>query len=384
MNYKSVVISGSNIKYLNDFKSDISVDNFFIENTEIGCGLLNIEDIFFDKNEEANRNSVLVQKLGFSCNYRDKGFLLHLANHANENYSLFPNELLYSCIGSDFVAEVIEKGDLVNSLEIGDLVIPDNSYPFAKNKMVLGGIPTNEASSRQQIISQYKLIRIPANFNIEFAAALSIGAQTAYSILGKIKLNESSKILVTSATSNTSLFILSFLNNLTNVYVMTSSSKSIDKLTEMGVKNANIILVDYSNPDLFSKNQMRELLDEINGFDVVIDPFIDIYLHRIIDILSFNAQYISCGIFNQHPSYNQAHIPEGDSNKVYLKLIEKNIHLIGNCLGSSEDLKKAIKEISEKKMKIPIDSIFKEFQIADFFDRTFNSKERFGKVVYIY
>ncbi len=61
-----------------------------------------------------------------------------------------------------------------------------------------------------------------------------------------------------------------------------------------------------------------------------------------------------------------------------------NIHLIGNFLGQAEDLAQAIRDYNAGLLNVTIDSVFRGNQVAAFFDRTYNTRDRFGKVVYCY
>ena len=64
--------------------------------------------------------------------------------------------------------------------------------------------------------------------------------------------------------------------------------------------------------------------------------------------------------------------------------MSKNISVIGNCIGLREDGLKAIQDYKDKKFNIIIDKVFSEGQEVDFFDLTYNFKDRLGKVVYKY
>ena len=61
-----------------------------------------------------------------------------------------------------------------------------------------------------------------------------------------------------------------------------------------------------------------------------------------------------------------------------------NIQIIGNCMGYTADLQKAIGEYVNGCLNITVDSVFKNNQVGDFFERTYKAKDRFGKVVYQY
>lgn len=67
-----------------------------------------------------------------------------------------------------------------------------------------------------------------------------------------------------------------------------------------------------------------------------------------------------------------------------MNVMSKNISIIGNCIGLGEDGLKAIQDYKDGKFNIIIDEVFSEGQVVDFFDLTYNFKDRLGKVVYKY
>ncbi|MEM9680830.1 MAG: zinc-binding alcohol dehydrogenase family protein, partial [Bacteroidota bacterium] len=62
----------------------------------------------------------------------------------------------------------------------------------------------------------------------------------------------------------------------------------------------------------------------------------------------------------------------------------KNIQIIGNCIGKTADLEKAIQDYSNNQLSVVVDSVYKDGDVANFFEKSFNAKDRFGKVVYLY
>lgn len=190
---------------------EIGIEN--IEGSIIGIdgndyifSLINIPEAQYDT--KTNDYSVAVKINAFSCNFRDKGFLSHFLRRCQNNNGHF-----YSFFGSDFVGEVIKVGRYVKSFKIGDRVIPDNSYPRKTNNK-LGGIITNTASKRIHVFNEAELIKIPDAMSDVEAAAFSLSALTANSIIKKANLKKGYKILVTSLFSNTSLSCLEILKGI--------------------------------------------------------------------------------------------------------------------------------------------------------------------------
>jgi hypothetical protein len=62
----------------------------------------------------------------------------------------------------------------------------------------------------------------------------------------------------------------------------------------------------------------------------------------------------------------------------------KNLQITGNCIGVTSDLQKAIEDFEGGALDVIVDSVFSGSQVSEFLDRTYNSKDRFGKVVYQY
>jgi NADPH:quinone reductase-like Zn-dependent oxidoreductase len=219
----------------------------------------------------------------------------------------------------------------------------------------------------------------------QVAAAFSIGAQTTYRMLRTLNPLEGTRVLVTAAKSNTSLFVINALKKYNvNVYA-TSTSRLFDKeLKEMGVKE--LIQVDESLDNFLDNEQMKALVSEIGGFDYVIDPFSDLFLGKVIDVMDFNARYITCGIHSQYfdnPG-NKFQYRGGDLSTILTYTILKNIHIVGNCLGQVTDLSNAISDYVSGSLNVVIDSVFGGHQVGDFFARTYNARDRFGKVIYQY
>lgn len=378
----SVVISSGKSNVHDDDLVKESVGTFTLNGLDIGCCLLKTDEVNFDQKDSVNAQNVLLQKLGFSCNYRDRSLLLNFAVNARKHAQDDSDDMLYACIGSDFVARVIDKGNDVNHLNIGDVVIPNDSYPIVKESNAIPGIPTNEASSRIQILHKDKLIKIPANMSVSEAAAFTIGAQTAYSMLKKVKIDEDKNILVTSAKSSTSLFVINAIKNKENLYILTSSSESDAFFNQMGIKN--IIHVDYKDKAFFKDmKEVQQMINATRGFEIVIDPFIDIHLKHLLNFVKLDAKYITCGLFHQViPDENP--ISTNQLTMIYSNLIQKNISIEGNCLGDGEDIERALAEYADGIFKPIIDSVYSGNNVAAFFDRTYNSKEKIGKVVYLY
>ncbi|MDR9897032.1 zinc-binding alcohol dehydrogenase family protein [Aetokthonos hydrillicola Thurmond2011] len=372
---RNIAICGQKIR--NSISGSNFIDTIEMNNVPVFCGLVHSENIEFNPNAPENRFKVLVKKKAFSCNYRDKALIFKMMNFGLDDS--------FYVVGSDFVGEVVNLGSEVINFQIGDKVIGNNAYPYSSTSGSLPGIPSNHGSKEYQVLHQEKLVKVPHDMPDDVAAAFSIGGQTSYSVVRKLNPTPGSNILVTAAKSNTSLFVISALKKYNvNIFATTTSLLFEEELRAMGIKE--VILLESKNNKLTENKFIREFVEKNGGFDCVFDPFFDLYLEEAVQIMAFNAKYITCGLYDQYfELINQdPHLSSLDFNRIMNIAMVKNLQIIGNCLGDKEDLENAIQDYSTGKLNIPIDSVFTGNQVKSFFERTYNAKDRFGKVVYKY
>ena len=372
---KNIAICGNKITP-SIFNKDV-IKSIELEGIKVNCGLIHTQDTKFDCNAPENKSMVLIKIRAFSCNYRDKNLILKAATKA-------PDKSFY-VIGSEFVGEVIDSGAEVTEFKIGDRVIGDGCYPHSRVEGIRPGLPTNNGSKEYQIFHYTKLIKIPPQMPDEVAAAFPIGGQTSYSMIRKLNINPGENILVTAAKSNTSLFVINALKKYkVNVYAVSTSMQFKEELQKMGVKK--LIQIDPNKESLLQNQEIAQIVRETGGFNCVIDPFFDLYLGKVINAISVEGRYITCGLYDQY-SYltnREFHYRGHHMGEIMSFALINNIQLIGNCIGYTEDLERAIQDYVSGSLNVVIDSVFKGTEIKDFFDRTYNAKNRFGKVIYQY
>ncbi|HKX85182.1 MAG TPA: alcohol dehydrogenase catalytic domain-containing protein [Flavobacterium sp.] len=320
----------------------------------------------FDTDADLNANLVLVRKASFSLNYRDLGVIENAWKRLQqvEGDSFYP-------IGSDFAGFVETVGKNVKNLSKGDLVIGNGFYPDFENG-AMPGIPSNHASKEFEVYHFAKLVKVPDYISETEAGGLSIGVQTANSMVRKAEIKKGYNVLVTSVTSNTAFFILNTLwGKDCNVYGLSYSGKNTEKIKEHFPFVKEIFSIQENTIP-------QELL-----FDVVFDAFSDTYLEFLLDKMNVNSKYITCGVFNQSSAKIQAVKPT-NLTMVIAGMMMRNVSLIGNCLGTTEDLVNGLENY--KTNKAFVDSVFtEEDKISDFIAKSYNlSNDKFGKVVFQY
>lgn len=362
--------------------ADSFVDHLEIEGIKVNCGIIHTKDITFASKDPALSNHVLFQVKAFSCNYRDKRLILNTATSSSANR--------FNAIGSEFVGVILSVGSNVTDLKPGDRVIANNCYPDSGVLGLPPGVPTNHASKEFRILHQAKLMKIPAIMPDHVAASFSIGGQTSYSMIRKLQIQPEQNILVTAAKSNTSLFVLHALQKYRHkmgirVYALTSSGKLLDKIQSIGVDR--VVQIRPNSEPWIDPETAKSILEETKGgFHGIIDPFFDLHIAKMLPVMKPEAKYITCGLYDQFTDLTGTQSPNiglSPQHLLYTAMIY-NLSIIGNCIGLTSDLAQAVEDYAQGNLPVVVDSVYKGRDVAPFFDRMYNSPDRFGKVVYSY
>jgi NADPH:quinone reductase-like Zn-dependent oxidoreductase len=347
----------------------------------VTCGIVETTRPAFDAEAPENCHHVLVHVEAFSCNYRDRALVLWAARSSPPNR--------FYAIGSEFAGVVVAVGTGVSRVRVGDQVIGDNHYapPAAGRPSAPArpGIPTNQASHEYLVLREEKVQTVPRSMPTPIAAAFSVGAQTTYSMVRKLDLASGSPVLVTGATSNTSLFAIRALKAAgMMVYAATTSTTFDDALRQVGADE--VFHVDLRAPSFTEHEQIRTAVRTVGGFAGCIDPYFDLYLTRIVGLLAPGGRYVTCGFFDQHLAITREPFPghAPDYGAVMQLAMVRNISLIGNCVGTSADLQRAVGDYAAGRLDVAIDRTYTDGDAAPFVARTFTDRTRLGKVVYQY
>lgn len=351
-------------------------DTLSIDGFELGAAIHAKSRVTWDPDAPANARAVLVRVRAFSCNYRDKAFI-DLARQYPANR--------FFAIGSEFCATVEAVGPQVTELAVGDRVFGENSYvtPAPDPQGVMPGIPTNQASTEYMVLPARKLMRVPASMSDVEAACFSLNAQTAYSMCNKVGAGPGKNVLVTAATSGTSLFSIAALRALgATVYAATTSPDKVDALYAMGAHE--VILRDRETPFHKDETLARTAL-AIDGFDAAIDPFFDLHAQVCLGMLKPLGRYVTCGLAAQTEGTGALDKSvQRNADHLLLAAMMKNLVIIGNCLGTVDDLARAAADYTAGRFRPPVDRVYGGTDAAAFLHRTFVDRARLGKVAFAY
>jgi NADPH:quinone reductase-like Zn-dependent oxidoreductase len=349
-----------------------------IDGVRFRCGVVRTPDVAFDPAAAANRFRVLVRVRAASCNYRDRGLIAAL-RHADAGR--------FFTVGSEFVAEVAAVGEGVTTLRPGDRVVANYHYEGLPELPggVRAGVPTNQATKEWQSFHERQLRRVPASMPDEVAAAFALNAQTAYGMVRRLEVRPGANALVTSAASNTSLAILNALRGRgVDVYAATSSEQAVPRLLALGARD--VVVVGRGRAGFADDRALGEVLRAAGGADYVLDPFFDLHIARALELLNPFGKYVTCGLAAQtHHAARAAGVDAPEPlGAIAVQLIMKNLTVLGNCVGLTEDLDRALRDYDAGRLDPVVDSVFAGDDVGAFLDRTFNDPARFGKVVYRY
>lgn len=339
---------------------------------DILFGAVELEEPFFDPENPKNLEYVLVSVTAFSCNYRDKALLV-------ENYnSIKGSDRLFVPFGSEFSAKIVAVGREVHEFKVGDSVMSDCSYPNSGKRGISPGVATNFASLGWLRLHKNKIIKVPKSLGDREAACFSLGSQTASGMIRRSGILENGgNPLVLSARSNTSLFIIQQLLSHGITPLCLSTSEWSDEERQK-ISPSRIELVSNAINST-SKDFVKQ------KFTHVFDPFFDMNIGYALYFLQTGGTYVTCGMRDQHPllSSNTPSDAEPMVRGALEMSIIKNVSILGNCLGSKEDLQGAIQLQDSTGARIIIDQEYQIEQGVDFVQRSFFDSSRFGKCVMI-
>jgi len=323
---------------------------------------------------------VLVRVRAFSLNYRDKAYIIGVAKYGDRGSDV--------PVGSEFFGEIIGHGKNVLDLSVGTKVMGNGSYPHSAWIGAPPGLPGGGLSAEVLLLHRGKVTEVPAGMSAVVAAAFQVGAQTAFSMVRRLSLRAGAKVLVTGGRSNTTLFAIGALRAIYGDTVEVWVGTSVNSAPLLAQRLPEAIQIPFTaRSGQFVGPIVVEQIRTNGGVEAVIDPFFDHHLDSALSMLKPGGVYITCGHSEQTAAL-AGHPPSRASmrsaKQILTTAVVNNLTLIGNCLGSDQDLHDAIAVFCRGDWPIFVDAVYGPADVGAFVDRTFNAKDRFGKVVMEY
>lgn len=271
-------------------------------------------------------------------------------------------------MGSDGAGIVEEVGSAVNHLKKGDEVIINPSINWGANTRVHGqkyeilGFPSQGTFAEYISINHQYVLHKPEHLSFQESAALPLAGLTAYrALFTRGELENNNKVLITGIGGGAALFALNFaLASGAEVYVTSGNDAKILKAVELGAKGG----VNYKG-----SSWCAELLDKVEGFDVIIDSAAGRGFTELTELANPGGRIALFG-------RTAGNIPNLNPKIIFWKQL--SIH--GTTMGNKEEFKQMIDFISAKKIHPVIDSICSPHEINLAFDKM-DKGEQFGKII---
>lgn len=264
---------------------------------------------------------------------------------------------------SDGVGEVIEIGEGVTRVAVGDRVCPtyfqgwQSGEPTpARFSTSLGG-PIDGVMADKMCLSQEGVVKVPNYLSDEEAATLPCAALTAWSAISTYgHISASDKVLI-QGTGGVALFALAFAKlQGAHVTMISSSDEKLEKTTNMGADHT----INYREIEDWARAS-REVTSDRGGYDHIIElggaKTLPLSLKAIrpggtlsmIGVLSGLNIEASLGLIVARQVRLQG-ITVGHRDGIEAMMAAMNQHQVRPVLGESfafEDLKEAMNHLRE-------------------------------------
>ncbi|MBN2611994.1 MAG: NAD(P)-dependent alcohol dehydrogenase [Bacteroidales bacterium] len=189
----------------------------------------------------------------------------------NGQMKLITGKKFPKVLGTDFSGVVKHVGKEITKFKAGDVVY--------------GGVPVwlrgrNGANAEYVVVKENEIALKPSGISFEEAAALPVGAITAFLPLQKLKINATTRMLVNGATGGVGNFAVQLAKAEGANVTAVCSLRNFDFAKQLGAD----LMIDYkTNNKLFSTE----------SFDIVYDAYGKMNYETIKRILRKNGTYIT-------------------------------------------------------------------------------------------
>jgi NADPH:quinone reductase-like Zn-dependent oxidoreductase len=309
---------------------------------------------------ELKPNEVRVQIKAVSLNYRDLLVIKGLYSR-NLKLPLVPT--------SDGAGEVVEIGELVSRVKVGDRVAGifmqrwiAGSCNAAASQSSLGGAVDGMLAD-QVILNEEGLVHIPSHLSFEEASTLPCAAVTAWNALNASGQIKSGETVLTMGTGGVSLFALQFAKIAgARVIITSSSDDKLKRVKEMGVSD----VINYKKTPDWEKAALE--LTNGGGVDHLVELGGAGTLSRSFKACKIGGTISLIGVLSGGDGVNP------------MPILMKHLRLQGIYVGSRQMFEDMNRAIELHKLKPVIDKVF-EFDQAKEALKHMESGAHFGKIV---
>ncbi len=297
---------------------------------------------------QPGQEEILIKIQAVSLNFRDLLMIQGLYN---------PKQPLPLIPLSDGAGQVVEVGEKVTRVRVGDRVMPifaqgwlSGAPSREKLKTTLGG-PMQGTMAEYIVLHQEGVVHTPEHLSDIEAAALPCAGVTAWhALVGEASPLQAGEVVLVQGTGGVSLFALQFARRLgARVIVISGSNEKRERVEALGAD----AFLNYREEPNWSK-RVRELTDGL-GVDRIIEVGGAESLQQSLRAIRIGGQISVIGVLS------------GATQEInLLPILMQNIRLQGILVGHREHFEGMNRMISLHQMRPVVDRVFSvdEFQEA--------------------
>jgi NADPH:quinone reductase-like Zn-dependent oxidoreductase len=289
--------------------------------------------------------------------------------------------------GTDAAGEVIEIGEDVKNVKVGDRIVSHGNMSCRICKACTEG---REYNCRNRKIwgfetgplwggyceithlPEVNVVKIPENITYEEAAAASMTLLTSWHMLvDRAKIQPGQLVLVMGGSSGVGSFGIQIAKLFGCTVIATASPDKLNKLLELGADYA----VDHRKNDWHK--EVREIskkipkqFGDIPGIDIIFEHIGGSHWNKELALLKFGATIVTTGATTGY-----------DAKTDLRQIFFKGINILGSTQGTRAELEQGLYWISRGKIKSIIDSVYSLEQASEAHTKMLRGKGLFGKIL---
>ena len=282
--------------------------------------------------------------------------------------------------GSDIAGDVVEVGNDVQNLRIGDRVVSHSNLSCrvcqactdgrefdCTNRMVWGFQtgPLWGGFSEMTHLPEVNVAKIPEGVSYDEAAAASMTLLTSWHMLiGRAKIRPGQVVLIMGGGSGVGTFGIQIAKLYNCVVISTGSPDKLDKLKQLGVDYA----VDHRKADW--AKEVRQIAKPFGGIDIAFDHIGQTHWNDQLTLLKYGGTLVTCGATTGY-----------DAKTDLRHIFFKGTNILGSTQGTKAELEQGLYWMSRKKIKAIIDSEYIFENAAEAHTKMLTGKGLFGKIL---
>lgn len=282
--------------------------------------------------------------------------------------------------GSDIAGDVVEVGNDVQNLRIGDRVVSHSNLSCrvcqactdgrefdCTNRMVWGFQtgPLWGGFCEMTHLPEVNVAKIPEGVSYDEAAAASMTLLTSWHMLvGRAKIRPGQVVLIMGGGSGVGTFGIQIAKLYNCVVISTGSPDKLDKLKQLGVDYA----VDHRKADW--AKEVRQIAKPFGGIDIAFDHIGQTHWNDQLTLLKYGGTLVTCGATTGY-----------DAKTDLRHIFFKGTNILGSTQGTKAELEQGLYWMSRKKIKAIIDSEYIFENAAEAHTKMLTGKGLFGKIL---